>query len=105
VSRLRRERSSGGKTDALDAIRAARSVLGQERPATPRAGGERQALQALEEAYASRQAFGAPAWEIDGWVSTYTAFAAGEFDVVTDHVMRLTGHQPVSIEQFIESSQ
>ena len=37
----------GGKGDALDAIRAARSVLGQERPATPRAGGERQALQAL----------------------------------------------------------
>ena len=48
VSRLRRERRSGGKTDALDAIRAARSVLAQERlPATPRAGGERQALQAL----------------------------------------------------------
>jgi transposase len=47
VSRLRRERRSGGKTDALDAVRAARSVLSQERPATPRAGGERQALQAL----------------------------------------------------------
>jgi transposase len=47
VSRLRRERRSGGKTDALDAIRAVRSVLAQERPATPRAGGERQALQAL----------------------------------------------------------
>lgn len=47
VSRLRRERRSGGKTDALDAVRAARSVLGQERPATPRAGGERQALQVL----------------------------------------------------------
>jgi len=47
VGRLRRERRSGGKTDALDAVRAARSVLTQERPATPRAGGERQALQAL----------------------------------------------------------
>jgi transposase len=47
VSRLRRERRAGGKTDALDAIRAARSVLAEERPATPRAGGERQALQAL----------------------------------------------------------
>jgi len=47
VSRLRRERRSGGKTDAIDAVRAARSVLGQERAATPRAGGERQALQAL----------------------------------------------------------
>jgi transposase len=47
VGRLRRERRTGGKSDALDAIRAARSVLAQQRPATPRAGGERQALQAL----------------------------------------------------------
>jgi hypothetical protein len=47
VGRLRRERRTGGKTDALDAVRAARSVLTQQRPATPRAGGERQALQAL----------------------------------------------------------
>src|SRR6266536_746588 len=47
VGRLRRERRSGGKTDPLDAVRAARSVLAQERPATPRAGGDRQALQAL----------------------------------------------------------
>ena len=47
VGRLRRERRTGGKTDALDAVRAARSVLAQTRPATPRAGGERQALQVL----------------------------------------------------------
>ena len=50
VGRLRRERRSGGKTDtldALDAVRAARSVLTSKRPTTPRAGGERQALQAL----------------------------------------------------------
>ena len=37
VGRLRRERRSGGKTDALDAVRAARSVLTERRPATPRA--------------------------------------------------------------------
>src|SRR6266705_900060 len=47
AGRLRRERRSGGKTDALDAVRAARSVLTSEWSATPRAGGERQALQAL----------------------------------------------------------
>ena len=47
IGRLRRERRSGGKTDALDAVRAARSALAQKRPMTPRAGGERQALQAL----------------------------------------------------------
>jgi transposase len=47
VGRLRRERRSGGKTDALDAVRAARSVLAQTQPAEPRAGGEREALRAL----------------------------------------------------------
>src|SRR5438876_526486 len=47
VGRLRRERRSGGKTDALDAVRAARSVFEQKRPATPRRSGEREALRAL----------------------------------------------------------
>ena len=47
VGRLRRERRSGGKTDSLDAVRAARSVLAQERPAMPRNSGEREALRAL----------------------------------------------------------
>jgi transposase len=47
VGRLRRGRRAGGKTDALDAIRAARSVLSQTQPAEPRAGGEREALRAL----------------------------------------------------------
>jgi transposase len=47
VGRVRRERRSGGKTDALDAIRAARSVLSQKRGAVPRSGGQREALRAL----------------------------------------------------------
>lgn len=47
VGRLRRERRSGGKTDALDAIRAARVVLTQKRGAVPRSSGEREALRAL----------------------------------------------------------
>lgn len=47
VSRLRRERRWQPKTDTLDALRTARSVLGDTRPAAPRAGGERDALRAL----------------------------------------------------------
>src|SRR6266540_2270133 len=47
VGRLQRERRSGGKTDALDAVRAARSVLNKKRPAMPRSAGEREALRAL----------------------------------------------------------
>ena len=46
VGWLRKQRGSG-KTDALDAVRAARSVLTQDRPATPRTSGEREALRAL----------------------------------------------------------
>ena len=44
------------------------------------------------QAHASRAHFGAPAFEVDGWVSTYTAIAAGEMAPVTGSVARLTGH-------------
>jgi transposase len=47
VGRLPRQLRGSGKTDALDAVRAARSVIAQERPATPRDSGEREALRAL----------------------------------------------------------
>jgi hypothetical protein len=47
VGRLPKQRHGSGKTDALDAVRAARSVLAQERPAMPRSNGEREALRAL----------------------------------------------------------
>jgi transposase len=47
VERPQRARGRRGKSDALDAVRAARALLGDERPATPRAGGQRAALQAL----------------------------------------------------------
>ncbi len=55
----------------------------------------------LEEAQASRASYGAPAWELAGWISTYTAIAAGELDVVTDHVASLTGHRPMSVREFL----
>jgi transposase len=48
VGRPKRPASrSGAKSDALDAVRAAREVLGQDRPAIPRRRGEREALRAL----------------------------------------------------------
>lgn len=47
VGRARRERRSHAKTDALDALRAARGVLGKAQLASPRAAGEREALRAL----------------------------------------------------------
>jgi transposase len=47
VSRLTRGERSGAKTDALDAVRAARSALATTKPAAPRSGGKREALRAL----------------------------------------------------------
>jgi transposase len=47
VGRARRERRSHAKSDPLDALRAARSVLGEAELASPRAAGEREALRAL----------------------------------------------------------
>ena len=51
----------------------------------------------LEEAYASRASYGAPDFAVEGWVTSYTAIAAGELDVVSDAVSRLTGHAPASL--------
>ena len=49
----------------------------------------------VEEAYASRASYGAPRWQLDAWVSTYTAIGAGELATVTDDVTRLT-HRPAT---------
>ncbi|GAB3881193.1 SDR family oxidoreductase [Terrabacter terrigena] len=57
----------------------------------------------VEEAYASRAVYGAPDWQVDAWVSTYTAVAKGELDGVTDDVERLTGRPPLSLRAYLES--
>ncbi|WP_165984115.1 hypothetical protein [Streptomyces sp. YIM 98790] len=55
----------------------------------------------LEEAYASRARYGAERWQLDAWVSTYTAIAAGELAGVTDAVPRLTGHPATPLADVI----
>ena len=51
----------------------------------------------LAEAYASRIRYGAPDWEVDGWVTSYAAVATGELDLLTDHVEAISGHPPRSL--------
>jgi uncharacterized protein YbjT (DUF2867 family) len=58
----------------------------------------------VEEAYASRAAYGAPDWQVDAWVSTYTAVRAGELDGVSDDVERLTGRRPTSLREHLQST-
>jgi NAD(P)H dehydrogenase (quinone) len=55
----------------------------------------------LEEARASRAPSGAPAWEIEGWVTTYAAIAAGDLEQVSGDVERLTGRKPITLDEFL----
>jgi NAD(P)H dehydrogenase (quinone) len=57
----------------------------------------------LDEAYASRAVYGAPDWQVDAWVSTYTAIAAGELDGVTDDVERISGHPATSLTSLLRA--
>jgi NAD(P)H dehydrogenase (quinone) len=58
----------------------------------------------LEEAYSSRASYGAPPWQVDAWVSTYTAIAAGDLAGPTSAVHELTGREPLSLAQFLAES-
>ena len=58
----------------------------------------------LEEAYASRASYGAPEFEVEGWVTSYAAIATGEMNVVSDTVYRLTGHYPMTLAGFLRSN-
>jgi uncharacterized protein YbjT (DUF2867 family) len=58
----------------------------------------------VEEAYASRSVFGAPKWQVDAWVSTYTAVANGELDGVTDTIEQITGHPATTLELLLQRS-
>ncbi len=75
-----------------DAARIITEVTG--RPA-------RYQAQTVEEAYASRRAYGAPQWQLDAWVSTYTAIAAGELAPVSPDVQRVAGHPATSLAELL----
>lgn len=56
--------------------------------------------ESVEAAYASRRAaYDAEDWQLDAWVSTYTAIRDGEFARLSDDVRALTGRRPRSLER------
>lgn len=57
----------------------------------------------IEEAYASRASYGAPDWQLDAWVSTYTAIADGSLGTVTAAISELTGHPAIRLEQVLRT--
>ena len=45
----------------------------------------------VEQAYASRAGYGAPQWQLDAWVSTYTSIAARDLAAVGFVIPKLLG--------------
>jgi NAD(P)H dehydrogenase (quinone) len=58
----------------------------------------------IEEAWGSRRHFGAPDWEVDGWITSYAAVANGEMDIVSDTVARVTGRPAAELEPFLRAN-
>ena len=63
------------------------------------------ALHAFHEAqaYASRAGFGAPDWEVRGWVTSYQAIADGSLAAVSPAVRELTGREPVTLAEYLRA--
>ncbi len=57
-----------------------------------------------EEAYASRAHYGAPDWEVEGWVTSYQAIAQAEMEVVSNSVETLTFNRPLSVREFLAAN-
>ncbi len=55
----------------------------------------------IEEAYEARSRYGAPDWEVEGWVTSLAGVAAGEMDVVSGTVGELTGRPPMGLAEFL----
>ncbi|WP_205696670.1 SDR family oxidoreductase [Conexibacter sp. SYSU D00693] len=54
-----------------------------------------------EEAFASRASYGAPDWEVAGWVSSYQAIRDGSLAAVSPDVEQLTGRPPTSLADWL----
>jgi NAD(P)H dehydrogenase (quinone) len=53
------------------------------------------------EAWATRRPSGHPDWEVEGWVSSYLAIAAGELAAVSDVVPTVTGHPALTVAEHL----
>ncbi len=57
--------------------------------------------ESLEEAYRSREVYGAARWQVEAWVSTYLAIGAGAMERVTADVQRVARHPAASLDQVL----
>jgi hypothetical protein len=59
------------------------------------------AREPLEPARAARRPRGAPDWEIEGWVTSYAALAAGDLEPPSDTVERILGRSPLALAEVL----
>ncbi len=92
-----------GRTYALTGPRA--FSLAEAAEAMGRATGKpvRYHAETDEEAFASRARFGAPDFEVRGWVSSYWAIREGALERVSPDVRALTGRDPVSLAEYLRT--
>jgi uncharacterized protein YbjT (DUF2867 family) len=57
----------------------------------------------VEQARASRAGYGAPEWQLQAWISTYTAIRDGELAAVTEDVPRLLGRRATSLAEALSA--
>jgi uncharacterized protein YbjT (DUF2867 family) len=58
----------------------------------------------VAEAHESRAPYGAPPWQVEAWVSTYTAIRAGECAEVTDDVRAVSGSRPLGLRHLLRDT-
>jgi uncharacterized protein YbjT (DUF2867 family) len=57
-----------------------------------------------EDARAARSASGGRTWEVEAWVTCFAAIAAGEMDIVSDTVPRLTRHEAQTLAEYLRAN-
>ncbi|MCC5575575.1 SDR family oxidoreductase [Microtetraspora sp. AC03309] len=99
-----REQGHGGATYDVTGPRALTLAEAAETISRVTGRTTRYHAETMEEAYASRARYGAPEWEVAGWVTSYAAIAAGELDVVSDTVEKIVGHPPMSFAEYLRTT-
>lgn len=55
-----------------------------------------------DQAWTSRLQYGAPEFEMRGWISSYQAIRDGSLQSVSQHVAELTGRQPATLREYLD---
>jgi NAD(P)H dehydrogenase (quinone) len=58
----------------------------------------------IEEAYASRANYGVPDWQVDAWVSTYTAIGSNVMAPVSNAIESVTGCAPMTLAEYLTAN-